>query len=494
MNIAKPQPILRFLPQLRDILFLAIFLVVLALGLQMLNMDGDLPRHLLTGRVILETKSIPDTELFVYPYEGRAYVSHEWLADVIFYLIQNTFGLAGLVLLSAFLLAATFTVIYSYASTRHDARLPVLILVLWGAGATSLNWVVRPHLISMCLLALWIIWLDKTARGEKFPLWIFFVTMALWSNLHGEFIAGMLATLAYAAGWTMEFLFRRIETDPKTGVRLWTVFLGSGLASLLNPATYHPYTTFIGFVNNSYLMSRMSEANPPDFSRPEFFVLLGLLAVSILLLALNPKRLSTGQAFLLTGFTAMSLIAARNVHLYGIVAPFVLAETVHGLTHPKGVRRVESVLKNVEGQVKSAWWPVVTVLVFGALVLGTKVRNIYSFDPIFFPVKAVAWLEEHPQDGRMFNDLNWGGYLAWRLWPEQKVFADSMSDVTGEITLNYETALIVADGWETVLENYNVAWTILPPSAPLTVKLRETGWTVLYENTTAAILRRPLPK
>lgn len=487
----KTNPILRTLPQLRDILFIAIFLVVLALGPRMLNMDGDLPRHLLTGRIILETKSIPDVEPFIYPYEGRDYVSHEWLADVIFYLIENTFGLAGLVFLAAFLLAFAFTLIYSYTSSRVDARLPILILVLWGAGVTSLNWITRPHLVSMCLLAIWLVWTDKVARGEKFPAWAFFGTMILWSNLHGEFIAGMLVSLAYSVGWTMEFLFNRVETDYQTGVRLWTVFLASGIASLFNPATYRPYMTIVGFVNNSYLMSRMCESNPPDFSRPEFLTLLGLLAVSILLLAIHPKRLSVGQAFLLAGFTAMSLLAARNVHLYGIAAPFALAETVHGFTHPKGVRAIELALKNVESQVKSVLWPLVTVIVFGALILGTKIHNLYSFDPTFFPVAAVKWLESHPQEGRMFNDLNWGGYIAFHLWPDQKVFADSMADVTGEVTLQYETALTMRKGWGDIFSKHQIKWVILPADSELVRALgKDSAWEILYGDLTATILRQ----
>jgi len=487
----KPNPLMRFLPRLQDILFFAIFLAVLALGPRMLNMDGDLPRHFLTGRVILETKSIPTAEPFVYPYEGRPYVSHEWLADVIFYLIQNYLGLAGLVILAAALLAFTFTALYSYISSRLDMRLPVLVLFLWGAAVTSLNWVVRPHLISMFLLAAWLVWTDKLARGEKIPLWAFFVTMILWSNLHGEFIAGMLVTLAYTAGWTMEFLFNRVNTDPQTGARLWKVFLASGVASLLNPAAYHPYVTILGFVSNPYLMSRMSEANPPDFSRPEFLVLLGLLAVSILLLAIHPKRLTAGGAFSLAGFSAMSLMAARNIHLYGIVAPFVLAETVQGLASLKGVRTIESILKTAEGQVKSALWPIVTVILFSALILGSRARSIYSFSPSFFPTEAVAWLEEHPQEGRMFNDLNWGGYLAFHLWPGQKVFADSMADVTGEMTLQYETALTMSAGWEDIISKYQIEWVILPPDSKLVRALKNNpAWETVYTDSTAAILRQ----
>ena len=487
----KPNPLLRFLPHLQDILFFAIFLAALALGPRMLNMDGDLPRHLLTGRVILETKAIPTVEPFVYPYEGQPYVSHEWLADIIFYLTQNYLGLAGLVILAAILLASAFTFIYSYISSRLDIRLPVLVLFLWGAAVTSLNWVTRPHLISMFLLAIWLIWTDKLARGGKIPLWIFFGTMIVWSNLHGEFIAGMLVTLAYTVGWTMEFLFNRINTDPQTGARLWAVFLASGIASLLNPATYHPYVTILGFVSNPYLMSRMSEANPPDFSRPEFLVLLGLLAVSILLLAIHPKRLTAGQAFLLAGFSAISLLAARNIHLYGIVAPFVLAETVQGLASLRGVRTIESILKTVEGQVKSVLWPVATVILFSALILGSRARSIYSFSPSFFPTEAVAWLEEHPQEGRMFNDLNWGGYIAFHLWPEQKVFADSMADVTGEMTLQYETALTLSEGWENIFSKYRIEWVILPTDSELVRALGDNpAWETLYTDSTTAILRQ----
>ncbi len=475
---------------MQDILFLAIFLAALLWGPKMLNLDGDLPRHLLTGRFILETKTIPTTEPFAYPYEGRPYVSHEWLTDLTYYLIYKTLGLAGLVVLAATLLAAAFTSLYAYVSSRLDVRIPALVLFIWGALVTSLNWAVRPHLVSMLLLVVWLVWMDRIARGEKIPLWAFFVTMTIWSNLHGEFIAGMLVTVAYTVGWTMEFLFNRANTDLQTGRRLWAAFLASALASLLNPAGYQPYVTLFGFVNNPYLMSRMAESNPPDFSRPEFLSLLGLLAVSIVLLAIHPKRLSAGQAFLLAGFSGMSLLAARNIHLYGIVAPFVLAETVVGATSLRVVRTLEGTLKKVEGQIKSRLWPVVIVILSGALILGGNARSLYSFSPTFFPVDAVAWLEDHPQEGRMFNDLNWGGYIALHLWPEQKVFADSMADVTGEMTLEYETALTMSEGWEGVFAKREIEWAILPPGSELAQFLsRNAAWEILYSDSTAVILR-----
>jgi hypothetical protein len=55
----------------------------MAAGWRTLNTDGDLPRHLLMGRLILRARSVPHEELFSYVYVGCAYVAHEWLGDVL---------------------------------------------------------------------------------------------------------------------------------------------------------------------------------------------------------------------------------------------------------------------------------------------------------------------------------------------------------------------------------------------------------------------------
>src|SRR6266540_5836107 len=113
---------LRFVPRIQDIFFISLFVAVLLLGQRMLNLDGDFPRHLLTGKYIVENRTIPTVELFIYPYLNQPSVSHssEWLSDVIFYVTYLYTGLAGVVALSACLLASTFTLLYSKLSKRHS--------------------------------------------------------------------------------------------------------------------------------------------------------------------------------------------------------------------------------------------------------------------------------------------------------------------------------------------------------------------------------------
>ena len=483
-----------FLPRLRDILFVSILLAVMLLGPQMLNMDGDLPRHLLTGKFILETKTIPRTEPFSYPYQDKPYVPHEWLADVIFYLTYKFAGLAGIVILSASLLATTFYLLLAYSSSQFNLQLTSLFLVVWGAAVTSLNWVTRPHLISMLLLAVWLILLERLASDRKVSLWIFPFLMVIWSNLHGEFVAGMLAMLAYSAGWIWDYLFSKDLTKKSTGKKLIFATGLSFLASLINPAGFGPWKTMIGFVNNTYLMSRMYEARPPDFSQPEFMVLLGLLAFSILLLAMNKDRLPTSQALLLAGFSAMSLMAGRNVHLYGIVAPFVLVGTINQDHKFEFLLRLENSVRHVEQNLRGFFWPIMSFTTCLLIVSSGIFQNFYQFDPKTFPVQATKWITSNPQSGKMFNELNWGGYLAFSLWPDHSVFIDSMTDTTGELTRAYESVITLSPTRDDIFLRYEVNWIIVQTSSPLANQMKAEGWVMLYEDDTAVILRNASKK
>ena len=488
----KPNIPLQFLPKIQDIFFISIFIAVLMLGQRMLNLDGDLPRHLLTGKYILATRSFPTSEPFIHPYLNRPYVPHEWLTDVIFNIIYTYAGLAGIVAFSAFLVACAFSILYSKLSTRLSLRIPIFMIVAWGAIATSLNWAVRPHLVSMFLLAVWLVWTDDLRRGEKIPLWWFPVFMLVWSNLHGEFIAGILVLLAYSAGWTIDYLLEPANTSLNAGKNIWLTLLLSIPASLLNPGGIGPWVSILGFVNNQYLMSRMMEANAPNFQMPEMRVLLGLLAISIFLLAIKKEKLSAGQGLLLAGFSAMSLIAVRNIHLYGVVAPFVLAETLGASRSFRLIDRLEVTLQNIEGKIKGIIWPVLAVISLSAFVVTNNVmQRFYQFNPPMFPVQAVEWLERNPQQGKMFNELNWGGYLALHLWPEQLTFVDSMADTSGEVTMQYETVISLADGWQDIFEQYDIEWAVIESKSPLAQALEnEYHWHILYEDDMSIILHK----
>jgi hypothetical protein len=316
--------------------------------------------------------------------------------------------------------------------------------------------------------------------------------MILWANLHGEFIAGILVLIAYFAGWVFDFLTDRDHANANLGKRLFLALILSAIASLINPGGIGPWTGILGFVNNQYLMSRMLEANSPNFQIPEMKVLLGLLALSIFLLAIKKERLSAGKGFLLAGFTALCLMATRNIHLYGIAAPFVLAESLSFSKDLPLLGRLESTLDAVEGRIRGAAWPALIAILLGGFAIYSPVlKPFFQFSPQTFPVQAVTWLENNPQQGKMFNELDWGGYLALHLWPGQLTFIDSMADVTGEVTLEYEKVITLSADWQGIFKKYDITWVIINSNSDLASRLEtEFNWEVLYKDNTAVILHR----
>ena len=482
----------RVLPKTKDIFYMSLFFSALMLGQRMINLDGDLPRHILMGKYILEHRNIPTVELFIHPYLNQTYVPHEWLTDVIYALLYTRWGTAGIVIFCAFLLAVTFTILYDNLTNKLNLRLPVLLLIAWGAGATSLNWAARPHVVSMCLLAIWLFWTDELRKNENVRIWPFPVLMLVWCNLHGEFIAGMLVLFAYAAGWLFEYLFDRNNVNPKIGVNIFLALGVSVCASFVNPSGIGPWTSVLGFVNNQYLMSRMVEANAPSFQNVDTRVFFGLLILSIFLLAIKRDKISAGQGILLTGFSLMGLMAIRNIHLYGIVAPFILAETFTGIRNIPIVGRIERTLENIENGNKAVLWTAVSTTLFVTIVLtNTSIKTFYQFREPAFPVRAVEWLEDHPQTGNMFNNLDWGGYVALHLWPQQLPFIDSMSDTSGNVTRQYETMITLDNGWEDTLKAYNISYAVIPPQITLAEKLIAKDWKIVYQDDTAVILVAP---
>jgi hypothetical protein len=292
------------------------------------------------------------------------------------------------------------------------------------------------------------------------------------------------------AGWLWDHFFNRENLDQEVIKKLAGTFVVSLIASLINPFGWHTWETILSYMGNKYLMSTILETRPPDFSNPLYLVEFLLIIASILILSFKKGNIRSGQAFLIAGFTALAMISARNMHLYGVVAPFVLVGPAIEISGSVFRNSASSAMARIEKQLKGVVWPTTIVLISIILLFSGKLGRDYFIDPKLFPVDAVQWLQENPQSGHMFNDFIWGGYIAWRLWPEQKDFIDSQSDMTGEATKMYLNVINLGDGWQTALQQYNVQWAIIPVNSALSQELIKDGWSILYIDSTAVILRQ----
>jgi hypothetical protein len=502
------------LPGLGDMLWISTFVAVIGLGPRMLNIDGDLGRHLTIGGFILDQGRVPTTDLFSHTMLGQPLTPHEWLAQVIFALANRMMGLDGVVLVCALVIATSFWLVFRLARGKSHVLLAAVFVTVLAMAAASLHWLARPHVFTFLLLAAWVNLLEDLRRGRLQRWWLLPALMLVWANLHGAFIAGFVTWGLYGLGLAWDAFWRRFPAGEGLHGKFWRYYLLGGaaafLATLANPAGIGLWSTSAGYIGNRYLVGHTAEYLPPNFHDPvtwPFLVMIGLL---VLVFGLQQGRHSDAgnlpAAFVLpaAAWMVMGLYSVRNVPLFAIVAAPVLAVAVgdwlaashHRVRLLKQFTALDQRLLRTDLSLRGVLWPVVAVvLVIIGLRSGTRLdfqQRGNQFDPQVFPVQAVDWLVEHPQQGELFNHFPWGGYLLYRRWPEQRVFIDGQTDFYGEpLTRQYEQVITLSPGWEDVLNRYKVRWALIPPDSTLSNALRSrSGWQVLYEDTTAIILAR----
>jgi uncharacterized membrane protein YidH (DUF202 family) len=315
--------------------------------------------------------------------------------------------------------------------------------------------------------------------------------MLLWANTHGAFIAGFVTWGAYLGGELMETWETGIGDIER--LKKW-VLLGivSFAVTFLNPVGIQLWETGFKFVGNRYLVSHTQEYLPPDFHNPGTWPFLLMIGLTIFALGIKKNRPPFTHILLLTGWTVLALYSARNIPLFAIVAAPILSETVAGiLSGMKRWNKVETNILKIEQSLRGNTWIAVSVLLAVVALSMPAMQAYYAFDAAVFPIKAVNWLENHPQDGNVFNHFPWGGYLLYRQWPERLVYIDGQTDFYGEaLTREYEQIISTSQGWKTTLDKNKIKWVIVPFKSNLANVLTGKGWEAIYQDEIAVVLRR----
>jgi hypothetical protein len=485
------------LPTLASVLFAVVLASAYTMGPRMLNMDGDLGRHLTVGEYILDTHTIPLHDIFSHTLPGEALTPHEWLSQVLFTLFFRLFGLSGPVLLSAVCVSLAIWITFRAAFIKSESLLAALFCVVIGMAASSLHWLTRPHIFTFLFLALWLKGLEQMRYGRKgyIPAWIWMtLLMLIWANMHGAFIAGFAVWLIYGVSYCWDRWVERDEADYSSGFgRIFLITGGmSFFATLINPDGPGLWKTSIGYLGNQYLVGHTAEYLSPNFHLSTFWPFLLMLMMGLALFGLADKRRRTVDLVLFIAWGAMALISARNIPLFVLVSVPLLSVTLKEVVDLFGeqakffdnLRSFDRRLSRVESAARGLVWPILIVVIAFFLTGIGFGRESNRFDSRVFPVAAVDWLADHPQQGEVFNYFPWGGYLLYRNWPETRVFIDGQTDFYGEsLTRSYEQVISLQPGWEDVLAKYGVGWVLIPADEPLSSELaRRSEWKEVYHD------------
>jgi hypothetical protein len=456
--------------------------------------DPDFWWHLRTGQHIVDTKSIPHEDIFSYTQPGRAWITHEWLAEIVLYAIYVLSGEAGLILVFAGIITAAFALLYLQCGGR-----PYLasFVVVWGAITSALTWGVRPQMFSLLLSSAFLYILHLYRHGKRWQVWLLPPLMVLWANLHGSFYLGLIFPSVYIVGAAMEnVLAGSKETSlPWRDVRrLLLVTLITAVAPILNPngvqILIYPFGTLGSPTMQRYIMEWFS----PDFHLAQFQPFAVYILVLLASLGLSRRAPNPIQSIFMLGFGYASLRSARHIPFFVLTtAPLLTDQILRAWRGWKWTERFRT--RPVPRGPKTF---VVNWLLLGLVLLGGAAQASHTLtgnaaaQRETFPVAAVDFLESSQTTGHAYNLYHWGGYLIWRLYPERKVFIDGRADVYGDQFIEeYLQVYQLSSTWQEPLDRYGVDVAIIDTGSSLATMLSErVDWYRAYADEQAVIFFR----
>src|SRR5450759_2767093 len=156
-----------------------------------LLIDPDTMWQITVGQWILDHRAVPETDVYSFTMRGQPWISTQWLAQVVYARSYAAFGWSGPVVLAAGAIAATFALLTSLLN-RHLRESTALVFVAAALALTVPHLLARPHVLAMPLMVAWVGGLIAASDRRGVPSWWLLPLMALWANLHGGFVFGLV--------------------------------------------------------------------------------------------------------------------------------------------------------------------------------------------------------------------------------------------------------------------------------------------------------------
>ncbi len=463
-------------------LLLILFLcAVFALSVNQLG-EYDAWFHLKTGDYIVANFSVPTQDIFSYTAPGAEWVTHSWLPEVLFFLVYKAVGLWGLIFFSALMLTFSYFLMVLLAKRWGGDRYILFLFVATLAflKIPSLS-VPRPHLFSFMLLLVELLILEHylATKSRKY-LALLPLLFLVWANMHASIVLGFMILVFY-------MLFARGLTP---------YLLASLAISFVNPNTYKIFTYQFAVQEVTKALRVVEWFSVWDFRNyPGTQIFLAVLLVVNVwcVVSMLMKRTARDVRFagLMIGFSGMLFLSIRHIGYFPLIAFPILSVK---LGETKIVRSIFS---------KVSMDSVKFIVVFFMMVFAVAGYLHWpkkAVSETALPVQAVDFILAEGIRGPVFNMYNEGGYLIWRLWPEQKVFIDGRSEIyKGQPLKDYVTMIGFGRGWqELVNEKYKINYALLPlaPSSAnrfariATIQLLDNGFKIVYMDDAYIILLR----
>jgi hypothetical protein len=163
--------------------------------------DGDLWARLAVGALCLRDGAPPRHDLFAFTPVQPLWVDHEWGSGVVFYALLKCFGPRSLMVVKIVAGVAALSLCLVAARKNKAGWTAIGLLAVPCAGAMLPGFmpVVRSQVFTFVCFAATLLGLLRFDAGRRWPVLVVPLIMALWVNLHGGFVTGLILIAVFAS-------------------------------------------------------------------------------------------------------------------------------------------------------------------------------------------------------------------------------------------------------------------------------------------------------
>jgi hypothetical protein len=455
--------------------FAAVFLTVFPPTL----LVADSWLTLVGGREVFD-HGLPHHDQLTVLAAGRTWTDQQWGAQLLFYGADALGGLPVVVLLGALVVVGAFALAAIGARRLGAGPAPIVLVFFLVILAAPWAWTVRAQVLALPLYVglLWL--LAAQSRRPSRLVYLAFLLLLLWANLHGSVVLGAMLTMLLAA---VEIVRRR-----GIGIRQVLLLVVPPLLVLATP--YGPVETaryyHLLLVDPPFSSNEVTEWNrsDPAFNTLFFYV---LAAFALVIVVRGRRRLSHFDLAALVLTFAGAVLAIRGIPWFAMAAQLYLPVALGGSPARQGTaaaRRINRVLAAVAA-----------VLVVAAV--GLTLGRDRSWFVSHWPEGAIAAVRPATEDGdtRVFATSRFADWILWRVPNLRGRLAwDIRFEIYSPETFERIVRFRGEQGadWKSLADGYGIV-VLEPDQKPSHVAdfTSEPGARVLYRDDRIVIVQRP---
>jgi hypothetical protein len=480
----------------RIFFFPAIGLFCYFLTISSNHADYDLWHCMAIGALFFQNGHLPDHDIFAYTPVKEVWIDHEWGAGALFYWLGQTFGDTGLILFKFGCFIGVIMLIFriqkQIAGSRFRYGLLYSILtclLIWPGFVTT----IRAQVFTYFFFCLWIYILEQVRKNQYRNIWMLPVTMIVWTNVHGGFIAGLGLVVLYMAGE----LVNGKRPDRYLGILAVTF-----ATTFINPygIDYWKYILEATTMDRPYILEW--EPYNPFGWRPDqlMFLLFFLIMTASVLFRIRKIDPDTDwvKVFVVAVTLFLTIRHTRHLVFWGISVSIFCYDSYIRISNAVSSHFSSAISKIISHRFAAILnltrYSVVYFLLLTFLLIQTAGVPIRINVPEHkYPVKGIEFIRLNRLSGNLMLPFRWGAYALWKLYPQCLVSLDSRY----EVVYRQETYLDIMrffqdpaklDNFQLILSKYQPDMILDLPGTETDKRLSAlSSWVPVYQDKYASV-------